>query len=305
MNIYTPVLLKLLFLGFALQQLKAQPSLVQNIFPQGTVTYNNVPYADDTLQKHLLDIYIPQNVRNNMPVIVWIHGGAWMMNDKYADMGYMKNTIKGFIDSGYALASIDYRFSTDAVFPAQIQDCNQALEYLYQHAEKYKLDKSRMAVVGFSAGGHLASLMALSANNAIKKFYPGETATHFKLKCVLDYYGPSDFLALISSSDTSVNNARSPVTVLLGASPAERPDLAKRASPVTYVDKNDPPFLIVHGEQDESVPQTQSRLLSARLTAAGVKNRLIIVPGAPHYGEMFDTPDIRQSVFSFLAQYLK
>lgn len=107
-----------------------------------------------------------------------------MMNDKYADMGYMKNTIKGFIDSGYALASIDYRFSTDAAFPAQIQDCNQALEYLYQHAEQYKLDKNRMAVIGFSAGGHLASLMALSANNAVKEFHFNKTKTHFRLKCV-------------------------------------------------------------------------------------------------------------------------
>ncbi len=92
------------------------------------------------------------------------------MNDKYADMGYMKKTLKGFIDSGYALASIDYRHSTQAVFPAQIQDCNQAIEYLYQHAAKYNIDKNRIAVIGFSAGGHLASLLALSNNNSVKEF---------------------------------------------------------------------------------------------------------------------------------------
>src|ERR1041385_7283361 len=126
-----------------------QTSPVQNIFPSGTITYSNVPYANDTLKKHLLDIYLPQNATNNTPLVVWIHGGAWMMNDKYADMGYMKKTVKSFIDSGYALASIDYRFSTAAIFPAQIQDCNQAVEFLYHHAAQYKLDKDRIAVIGF------------------------------------------------------------------------------------------------------------------------------------------------------------
>jgi len=283
----------------------SQTSPVQNIFSKGAITYSNIPYANDTIKKHLLDIYVPSNARENTPLVVWIHGGAWMMNDKYADMGYMKNTVRSFIDSGYVLASIDYRFSTDALFPAQIQDCNQALEYLYQHAEQYKVDKTRIALIGFSAGGHLASLLALSGNNNVREFSPAGMKTYFKIKCVLDFYGPSDFVMLASNPDTSINNARNPVSILLGALPIERPDLAKRASPVTYVDKNDPPFLIVQGEKDESVPNTQSRLLSSWLTLAGVKNQLIIVPGAPHFGEMFDAENIRKSLFSFLGMYLK
>jgi len=97
-------------------------------FPPGTTLIANIPYANDTLKKHLLDIYLPPVKRASYPLIVWIHGGAWMLNDKYADMGYMTQTLKAFADSGYAVASIDYRFSTTAVFPAQIQDCNQALE---------------------------------------------------------------------------------------------------------------------------------------------------------------------------------
>jgi acetyl esterase/lipase len=163
-------LISLVFLA-NLHNLHAQTSPVQNIFPQGTITYSNIPYANDTLKKHLLDIYLPPDAKSNTPLIVWIHGGAWMLNDKYADMGYMKNTIKGFIDSGYALASIDYRYSTQAIFPAQIQDCNEAVEFLYQHAEQYKLDKNRIALIGFSAGGHLASLLGLSNNNDVKEFY--------------------------------------------------------------------------------------------------------------------------------------
>jgi acetyl esterase/lipase len=283
----------------------AQTSRVQNIFPSGTITYSNIPYANDTLKKHLLDIYLPSDVKNNTPLIVWIHGGAWMLNDKYADMSYMKNTIKDFIDSGYALASIDYRYSTEAVFPAQIQDCNEAVEFLYQHAVQYKLDKDRIALIGFSAGGHLASLMGLSNNNAVKEFYHNGIKPRFKIKCVLDFYGPSDFIMLANNPDTSINNMRNPVSILLGALPVDRPDLAKRASPVTYIDKNDPPFIIVQGEKDESVPNTQSKILSAWLKLAGVQNKLIIVPNAPHYGEMFDADYIRKELFQFLAKNLR
>ena len=288
-----------------LQNSFAQTSPVQNIFPGETATYSNIPYANDTLKKHLLDIYLPPGAKNNTPLIVWIHGGAWMLNDKYADMSYMKNTIKGFIDSGYALASIDYRYSTEAVFPAQIQDCNEAVEFLYQHAAQYKLDKDRIALIGFSAGGHLASLMGLSNNNAVKEFYTNGNKPHFKIKCVLDFYGPSDFVMLASNPDTSINNMRNPVSILLGALPVDRPDLAKRASPVTYIDKNDPRFIIVQGEKDESVPNTQSKILSAWLKLAGVQNKLIIVPNAPHYGEMFDADYIRKELFQFLANNLR
>jgi acetyl esterase/lipase len=283
----------------------AQTSPVQKIFPEGTIMHPNIPYANDTLKKHLLDIYLPPKATGNIPLVVWVHGGGWMTNDKYADMSYMQQTIKGFIDNGYALASIDYRYSTTAIFPAQIQDGNQALEYLYQHAGEYKIDKNRIALIGFSAGGHLASLLALSANNRVQEFHPSGKSPHFKIKCVLDFYGPSDFIAYAGNPASWVNTEPNPISTLLGALPLQRPDLAKKASPVTYVDKDDPPFFIVQGEKDESVPYTQAVLLSSWLTVSGVKNQLNIVPGAPHYGEMFDAPDIRQKLFDFLGSYLK
>lgn len=277
---------------------------IQQVFSNGTVFRSNIPYADDTLQKHLLDIYLPGNANGKHPLIVWIHGGAWNHNDKYADMGYMKATIKAFVDSGYALASIDYRHSYTAPFPAQIQDCNQALEFLYRHADQYNIDKNRIALIGFSAGGHLASLMGLSHNNGVKEFYVNRGEPSFNIKCVLDFYGPSDLIAASMSTDTATNNASSPVAMLLGAVPYQRPDLAKRASPVTYVDKGDPPFFIVNGEKDESVPNTLSKLLSGWLNFYGVPNELTIVPGAPHYGPMFDEPWIREKLFRFLKKYL-
>lgn len=281
----------------------AQISPVQHLFPAGTVIKQNIPYANDTLQKHLLDIYLPPNAKRDLPLVVWIHGGAWMLNDKYADMSYMKNTVRSFIDSGYALASINYRYSTDSIFPAQIRDCNAAIEFLYQHAAAYGIDKNSIGLIGFSAGGHLASLLALSNNNHVEEFY--NTPTHFTVKVALDFYGPSDFIMLASNPDTSINNIRNPVSVLLGGLAVDRPDIAKMASPVTYVDKNDPPFLIVQGEKDESVPNTQSKILHAWLTLNHVQNELIIVPNAPHYGEMFDADFIRKKVFEYLGQYLK
>lgn len=289
-----------ILVAFKLSAQKFDP--VKDVFPQGTVLYGNVPYANDTLKKHLLDVYLPPTGKSSYPVVIWVHGGAWMLNDKLADMGYMKQTLKGFIDSGYAVASIDYRWSTSAIFPAQIQDCNQAVEFLYQNAAKYKLDKERIALIGFSAGGHLASLMGLSNNNTVKQFYADGKKPGFKIRLVLDFYGPSNFQALTGDD---LKDPKSPVSLLLGGILSERAAQAKLASPVTYIDKNDPPFLIVQGEKDQSVDPAQSISLSEKLKKAGVKNDLIIVPGAPHYGVMFDAEDIRKKVFWYLSECMK
>ncbi len=276
-------------------------SAVRKIFPAGTRVYGNIPYAGDSSRFHLLDIYTPAGAAKIRPLVVWVHGGAWMLNNKYADMGYMKNTIREFLDSGYALASIDYRYSTEAPFPAQIRDCNQAVDFLYRHAAEYRLDSAKIAVIGFSAGGHLATLMGLSLNNNVPSFFYDGKKPGFSLRCVLDFYGPADFLMLSGPTDTAINNTRNPVAILLGAMGVDRPDLAKTASPVTYVDKNDPPVFIVQGEKDQSVPNTQSKILASWLRLAGVRNELTVVPGAPHYGPMFDTPEIRKKLFRFLS----
>lgn len=295
----------LFFVGLAFLSLKISAQTfnpVRDIFPAGTLHYDNISYANDSLKKHLLDVYLPSTNKSSYPIVVWIHGGAWMSNDKYADMGYMQNTLKEFIEKGYAVASIDYRWSTMAVFPAQIQDCNQALEFLYQNAGKYKLDKSRMALIGFSAGGHLANLVGLSNNNNVKDFYADGKKPHFKIKVVLDFYGPADFLTLKGRDSKDPHN---PITLLLGGMVADNEAKAKKASPITYIDKNDPPFLIVQGEKDQSVNPDQAILLNGKLKAAGVKNDLIIVPNAPHYGIMFDAENIREKVFEYLGEYLK
>ncbi|WP_116107340.1 alpha/beta hydrolase [Lewinella sp. IMCC34191] len=289
----------LVLLCFAIT-LSAQTNRVYAYFPEGTVLHPDLNYAGDTLSKHLLDLYLPPDTDGPLPLVVWIHGGAWMVNDKYADMSYMQQTVHDIVGGGYALASIDYRHSTQAVFPAQLQDCNQAIEFLNYHAADYGLDTSRIAVMGFSAGGHLASLVGLAHNKAGEEFYAPGTDHGFRIRGVVDFYGPANLVMFPGAGDPE-----SPESKLLGAPALDRPDLAAAASPVTYVDAADPPFLIVQGELDESVNPAQSRLLSSWLSLGGVENELIIVPGAPHYGPEFDVPEVRERVLSFLNRVLE
>jgi dipeptidyl aminopeptidase/acylaminoacyl peptidase len=143
-------------------------------------------------------------------------------------------------------------------------------------------------------------MVGLSKNNNINSFFMPGTSKSFYFKAVVDFYGPSELILFPGSSDE-----KSPEALLIGAAPLSRPDLAKAASPVTYVDKNDPPFLIIHGEKDDLVSPNQSRLLSAWLNVSGVQNEIIIVKDAPHFGEMFDSDEVRNRVLGFLRMQLK
>ncbi|MFX0557479.1 alpha/beta hydrolase fold domain-containing protein [Maribacter sp. CXY002] len=290
----------LMVLFLALFQGYSQTNRVLDIFPEGTELHGNINYNNDTLQKHLLDIYLPSKVTGKIPLVIFVHGGGWLVNDKYADIGYMKKTVAEILDKGFALASIDYRFATQAIFPAQIQDCNRAVSFLVDNADTYGFDTDRMAVMGFSAGGHLASMMGLSKNNTIPDFFMPDTNTSFQFQAVVDFYGPAELLLF-----PGANDPKSPEGLLIGAAPLNRPDLAKAASPASYVDGNDPPFLIIHGEKDELVSPRQSQLLSAWLTIKDVENELIMVKDAPHFGKMFDVDAIRTKVIAFLQKHLE
>lgn len=277
----------------------AQSNRVMNLFPEGTTLHGNIPYLQDTLKKHLLDIYLPPNAKGKIPLVIWVHGGGWLSNDKYSDMGYMKETVAEIINQGYALASIDYRFSTQATFPAQMLDCNAAVSYLYDQASNYGFDTERFALMGFSAGGHLASMLGLSINQKVDEFFVPGTSRNFKFKAVVDFYGPADLTLFPGAID-----AKSPEGLLIGAAPLDRPDLAKMASPIHFVDEQDPPFLIIHGEKDDLVSPRQSQLLNSWLQVKKVPTELIVVPDAPHFGPMFDVPEIRVKVMEFLQKAL-
>jgi acetyl esterase/lipase len=273
-----------------------------DIFPKGTRVYENIHYADDTLKKHQLDIYLPAENKLAYPLIIWVHGGAWMSNDKHADMSYMVNTIRNLINSGFALASIDYRWSTTAPFPAQIQDCNAAIDFLAQNAAQYNIDDGHVVLMGFSAGGHLASLAALSENDNVRDFYYKGKKPTFKISGVIDFYGPADLLTLKGNDNPDPKN---PINLLLGGSVASNPKLAKKASPITYVDLGDPPFLIIQGEKDQSVNPEQATELAAALKHMRIKNKVIIVPGAPHFGPMFDSESNWEAIKAFLDDCLQ
>lgn len=298
MRTVLPLLLLLHLSLSAAAQSPANP--VMHLFPEGTRLHGNIPYLEDTLSKHLLDIYLPAQPQGKVPLVIWVHGGGWLSNDKYADMAYMKGTVAAILQQGYALASIDYRFSTQAVFPAQMIDCNAAVAYLFDHAERYGFDLDRVALMGFSAGGHLAAMIGLANNNQIDEFFHDEVSRKFDFKGVVNFYGPAD-LTLFPGAD----DARSPEGMLIGAAPLDRPDLAKAASPVTYVDADDPPFLLIHGELDNLVSPRHTRLLSSWLEVHGVQQEMIVVPGAPHFGPMFDAAEIRQRVMGFLEERFK
>ena len=289
----------LLITTFAFAQMPTAKQ-IEAFLPKGVIVHGNIPYNNDTLKKHLLDIYLPADAKGKLPLVIFIHGGGWIGNDKYSDMGYMPNTIATMLNNGMAVASIDYRFATQAVFPAILQDCNKAVSFLYDNADKYNLDENRIAIMGFSAGGHLASLMGTSQNNKVKDFYFPNTYRPFQYKAVVDFYGPTDLVLLPGNED-----AKSPEALLIGATPLERPDLAKAASPITYIDKNDPPFLIFHGEKDNIVSNKQSKLFNAWLKYYGVQNELTIVKDAPHFGTMYDVEEIKVKVIDFLKVNLK
>lgn len=278
----------------------SQTNKVMDIFPKGTILHGDIPYNNDTLKKHLLDIYFPADSKGKIPLIIFIHGGAWLHNDKYADMGYMKKTLSEIVSSGFAVASIDYRFSTQAVFPAQMLDCNKAISYLHDNAGKYGFDTDRFALMGFSAGAHLAAMVGLAKNNDVEGFFMAGSSESFSFKAVVDFYGPAELVLF-----PGANNPNSPEAILIGAAPLDRPDLAKVASPINYVDENDPPFLIIHGEKDDLVSPKQSQLLSSWLTINGVPNELIIVKDAPHFGVMFDSDEVRKKVMDFLNKELQ
>jgi acetyl esterase/lipase len=294
MNKISIVLLFLLSASFLFAQ-PPSPTVIQGRMPKATIIHGNIPYNNDTLKKHLLDIYLPANAKGKSPLVIFVHGGGWIGNDKFGDMGYMTETINTMLDKGFAIASIDYRFAQNAVFPGILQDCNKAASFLYDNANKYNFDKNRFALMGFSAGGHLASLMGTSQNNKVENLYFPKSYRPFKYKAVVDFYGPTDLTIFPGAEDP-----KSPESILIGATAVDRPDLAKAASPLTYIDKNDPPFLIFHGEKDNLVSNRHSKLLSSWLKYYGVKNELTIVKDAPHFGRMYDAEEIRTKVIKFL-----
>ena len=268
--------------------------------PQGAQAHADLEYARVGDRRLLLDLYVPpRKGADKLPVIVWVHGGGWRGGDK--------SNVRAIplTEAGYAVASVGYRLSQEAIFPAQIHDCKAAVRWLRANADQYGLDAAKIGAWGSSAGGHLVAL--LGASSDVKEL-DGTLGQHLdqssRVQAVCDFFGPADFLAIVEAAGgAETRAAESPVTLLLGGPVAQRKDLARQAGPVTHVSKDDPPFLILHGDRDRLVPLDQSRRLHDALRKAGVESTLYVVQGAGH-GEFRD-PNVMPMVREFFDRHLK
>ncbi|NMC21190.1 MAG: alpha/beta hydrolase fold domain-containing protein [Thermogutta sp.] len=256
-----------------------QPDRGRTTAPEGTKVLRDLEYARVGNARLLLDLYLPENPRGPVPVIVGIHGGGWANGSKEGGQG------SWLARHGYAVAVINYRLSGEAIFPAQIEDCKAAVRWLRANARKYGLNADRIGATGHSAGGHLASLLATTGD--VREFDKGENLEYSsRIQAACSLAGPTDLLQMDAHAPPGArlkhDSPGSPEARLIGGPIQENKEKAARANPIAYVTKDDPPLLIVHGDQDTTVPWHQARLLYEALKQAGVSVHFHTVEGAGH-----------------------
>jgi len=270
--------------------------------PEGTVVHRDLAYVTKNAhERQVLDLYLPAE-GDNLPLIIWVHGGGWQNGSKDRPTGLP------FLRDGYALASINYRLSGHALFPAQIEDCKVAVRWLRANARKYRIDPNRFGAWGASAGGHLVAM--LGTTGGVKEFDVGESLqVSSRIQAVCDFYGPTDFLQMdthrVPGAKLAHDSPGSPEAKLVGGPIQENKEKAARANPITYVGKDAPPFLIVHGDADPLVPHHQSELLRDALQKAGVPVSLYTVKGGGHGQGFQQDPNLMPVVREFFAKTLK
>jgi len=264
----------------------------------GVRVLRDIEYVPGGHERQRLDLYLPASAgQGPVPVIIWVHGGAWRAGSKE------RCPARRFVERGYAVASINYRLSQHAIFPAQIEDCKAAVRYLRANAGRYGLDAGRFGAWGSSAGGHLVALLGTAGD--VKMFERGPNLdVSSRVQAVCDYYGPTDLT--VRSRDWAArrhDSPDSPLYRLLGGPVRLNQEKCKQASPVSYVSEDDPPFLIVHGDKDPVVPHNQSEILYRALVKAGVEAKLYTVKGGGHGG--FKDPSVEKMVEEFFDAHLK
>ena len=285
------------------------------IHAQELQVIRDVEYAKVDSISLTLDLYLPEKTSSSaLPLVVWVHGGAWRAGNKKSGEG----AAELLVPAGYVVASVRYRLSQEAKFPAQIHDVKGAIRWLRTHADEYNIDAARIGAWGPSAGGHLVALLGTSAD--VSKFKIGEiemdlegdvggnTNVSSEVQAVCDYYGPTDFLRMNDfPSDIDHDAADSPESMLIGATIQDHQDLTQLANPISYISANDPPFLIVHGTADPLVAFNQSELLYEALLNAynsvGKEVSFIPIEGGGHGS--FKSPTLPGSVVAFFDRHLK
>jgi acetyl esterase/lipase len=259
--------------------------------PAGVELKQNIEFAKPEGRSLKLDLYRPAEFATPLPTIVFIHGGGWKGGDKRS-----APKLAWLVPHGFAIASINYRLTNVARWPAQIDDCYAAVRWVREHAVEYRLDLAKVGCWGTSAGAHLAALMGTRP-------FPGQETTSSRVQAAGDWFGPAELLSMPPNNTGDIANSNG--AKLLGATVRDVPKLAKDASALDNVSKDDAPFLIMHGSADTGVPPEQSKMLHARLQAAGVPSRLIILEGAGHGGKEFLSDSSQQAVVDFFNTYLK
>jgi acetyl esterase/lipase len=264
--------------------------------PDGSKAHRDLEYVRGGHERQRLDLYLPEKADRPLPVIVWVHGGAWLAGSKEGG-----GPALSFVRRGYAVASINYRLSQHARFPAQIEDCKAAIRWLRANAKTYKLDPAHIGVWGASAGGHLVALLGTAGGVKEWEARAGNAGQSSRVQAVVDWFGPTDFTKMGGSHD----RADSPEAKLIGGAVQDNKERAAKANPITYVGKDAAPFLILHGDQDKTVPYSQSELLAEALQRAGVEVTLKKIEGTGHGGPAFNSPENRKLIEQFFDRHLK
>lgn len=268
--------------------------------------YRDLRY-DNKSEKQTLDLYLPSGLKGPYPLIIYIHGGAWEFGDK--NDGH-EDDWKGLVNEGYALASINYRLIDEANYPESLLDCKRALDYLKKHAEQFDLDLDKVAVVGSSAGGYFALMLASTVNNPKFKINDED---EMDIKSCIAWYAPTDFTTAKSLIRNSLMNqikygvAIKVMEKFFGDKINNIPDeLLEEASPVKYINQKMPQILIQQGNNDFVCPPELADIFLKEANKKGVDNRVTVevFDGAGHVDPMFSTWENKLHLRRFLEKTL-
>lgn len=241
-----------------------------------------------------MDVIFPEQGEKKSPCIVWICGGAWMQMSTNAHLAYLSDLAR----RGFVVASVQYRTSNEALFPGQLEDIKAAIRYLRAHAGRYCIDTEHFGVMGESAGGHLTAMTALTGD---KKEYDKGWYTEFssRVQAACPWYLPADISAMPEVDNRDMQAA--PESLLIGMNAALHREEALKACPVTYVTKDAPPFLLLHGTCDRTVPFSQSEAMYEALQSKGADVRLVAIEGADHADLQF----FQREVWDMIAEFFR
>ena len=265
--------------------------------PPGVAVHKGIEYAKHDGIALKLDLYLPQEIKGDVPVIVYVHGGGWKNGSK-------ESGKRGawMIPHGFAIASIDYRLTDVGQWPDQINDCYAAVRWVRKNAKKYGLNGERIGCWGTSAGAHLAALMGT-------RTFTGRERVSSRVQATADWFGPAELLSMppnnVGNGRTEEDVANSNGALLLGSTVKDVPKLAKDASALDNVSGDDSPFLIMHGTADPGVPISQSEKLHTALIDVGVPCTFIQLKGAKHGGPEFSSPESNKIFLDFFTEHLK